>query len=310
MATYNGEKFLRKQLESILNQTYDYFELIICDDNSIDNTKNILKEYAKKDNRIKLFFNEKNLGVNKNFEKCIKLAKGDYISIADQDDIWISNKLKILLENIQDNILIYHDDFLIDGSGNIVSDLYFKYSDRKVFSLKSLFLENWISGHSMLFDSKLKNYLFPFPGEKYIRYYDHWIALVAYRYGKVKFLNKSLVYWRQHTNNHSGNRLYKQNININSNIRVLKYKWRLNRIRQYCFLKVLYKDTIYYDYLNELIKYEINDNKLFSLKFFIKKYKNFFPYNGFKANFFIKRIINIFLQNGISYEKIKRIFDC
>ena len=88
MATYNGEKFLRYMLDSILSQTYQDIELIICDDNSSDSTCLILKEYEKNNSRIKLYFNESNLGFIKNFEKAISLCSGDYIALSDQDDIW------------------------------------------------------------------------------------------------------------------------------------------------------------------------------------------------------------------------------
>ena len=80
MCTYNGERFLNEQISSILEQTYRNFELVIVDDNSKDNTINIIKEYQSKDNRIKLFQNNKNIGFLKNFEKAISLCRGDFIA--------------------------------------------------------------------------------------------------------------------------------------------------------------------------------------------------------------------------------------
>ena len=114
MCTYNGERFLNEQISSILEQTYRNFELVIVNDNSKDNSINIIKEYQSKDNRIKLFQNNKNIGFLKNFEKAISLCRGDFIALSDQDDVWKKNKLEIFLKNINDNMLIYLDAILID----------------------------------------------------------------------------------------------------------------------------------------------------------------------------------------------------
>ena len=91
MATYNGEKYIRQQLDSILSQTYNEFNLIISDDASSDNTVGILKEYENKDSRIKVFKQEKNLGVVENFEFLLKQVTTDFFMLADQDDIWEEN---------------------------------------------------------------------------------------------------------------------------------------------------------------------------------------------------------------------------
>lgn len=92
LATYNGEKYVAEQIESILNQTYKNFNLIISDDNSSDNTSKILEEYAKKDNRIILNLQEKNLGVVKNIEFLLKQVQNEYYMLSDQDDVWLEQK--------------------------------------------------------------------------------------------------------------------------------------------------------------------------------------------------------------------------
>ena len=114
LATYNGEKYLREQLDSILSQSIQDFELVACDDCSTDSTLKILNEYAEKDFRVKVFTNEKNLGFKKNFEKAIFLCSGDYIALSDQDDIWTENHLQVLLENIGNNDLVGANAFLCD----------------------------------------------------------------------------------------------------------------------------------------------------------------------------------------------------
>ena len=112
MTTYNGERYLQEQIDSILNQTYSNFELIICDDCSTDSTIEIISSYN--DSRIKLFVNDKNLGFKKNFEKAIKLCTGEYIALSDQDDIWKSNHLEVLYEKINNKELICGNNLLIN----------------------------------------------------------------------------------------------------------------------------------------------------------------------------------------------------
>ena len=92
MSTYNGEAFVAEQLESIINQTYKNIEIVIRDDGSSDNTVGIIKEYQKKYNNIKLY-EGKNVGFVKSFFELLSLAKADYYSYADQDDVWIDNNL-------------------------------------------------------------------------------------------------------------------------------------------------------------------------------------------------------------------------
>ena len=99
LCSYNGEQYLSEQIESILDQSYKDFELIICDDQSSDNSFNIINDFAKKDARIKAHSNSNNLGYVKNFEKGISLAKGDYIALSDQDDVWALDKIEKLLEH-------------------------------------------------------------------------------------------------------------------------------------------------------------------------------------------------------------------
>lgn len=95
MATYNGEKYLREQIDSIFNQTVQDFELIVCDDCSTDTTWNILLDYQVQDKRIKCYRDEENLGFKKNFEKAIGLCTGEYIALSDQDDVWIGANVTI-----------------------------------------------------------------------------------------------------------------------------------------------------------------------------------------------------------------------
>ncbi len=101
MCTYNGERFLAQQLDSIINQTYTNIEIVICDDGSTDKTIQMIQEYQKKFATIKLYQNKTNLGFVQNFAKAISLTTGDYVATSDQDDIWLKNKIEILEVNLR-----------------------------------------------------------------------------------------------------------------------------------------------------------------------------------------------------------------
>ena len=111
MIVYNAEKFIREAIESILNQTFSDFEFIILDDHSTDNSYEIINEYAKRDNRILVLHNEKNLGIAESRTKCIKFAKGKYIAIADADDISIPTRLEKQLKYLEE-----HKEYGVVGS--------------------------------------------------------------------------------------------------------------------------------------------------------------------------------------------------
>jgi len=198
VCTYNGEKFLVQQLESLVNQSYLNFEIIIVDDKSSDTTWNILDEYSKNFPFIFIYQNEQNLGYIKNFEKAISLSTGHFIALCDQDDIWSENKLQILIENIGDNKLIYHDSEFINQQGDSLdknmSDIMNMYQGD---SFKPFLFSNSVSGHACLFTREFVTYSMPFPDEIF---HDCWLAFTATNLGKIKFLDLPLVKYRQHEN--------------------------------------------------------------------------------------------------------------
>ncbi|XOB61352.1 glycosyltransferase family 2 protein [Campylobacterota bacterium DY0563] len=198
MCTYNGGKYLKEQLDSIINQTYKNIEIIICDDGSTDNTIDIIKNYSKKYNFIKLFQNETNLGFVKNFEKSISLCKGDYIALADQDDIWKVNKLEVFLCEIGDNLLIYSDAIIMDGEGTISNNELIRPKGNLVKGRcnKAFLFTNCVSGNTLMFKKELIKDIVPIP-EK-ITYHDIWIAFVASSLGTITFTQEALTYYRRY----------------------------------------------------------------------------------------------------------------
>ena len=198
MCTYNGERFLKEQLNSLINQTYKNLEIIICDDGSTDKTIDIIKEYQNNDSRIKLYQNETNLGFIKNFEKAISLTKGEYIALSDQDDIWKLHKIESFVANIGANTLIYSDALLIDASSNELNKDLIRGTNNlcKGGCNRALLLNNFISGNTMMFHKKLLKHILPIP--KTISYHDIWIGFVASTLGEITYTQEAMIYYRRY----------------------------------------------------------------------------------------------------------------
>jgi glycosyltransferase involved in cell wall biosynthesis len=187
MTTYNGELFLREQLDSILCQTYPIHELIVQDDCSTDNTVEIIKEYATRHPFIKLYVNEHNLGFNKNFKTAVMKATGDYVAIADQDDIWFPEKIEKQVQAIRDHDICCSP--CIKGSTMENAHLY-KY---KFCFENQLFAS--IYGHTMLCQrSFIQNEEYWIPSI----WYDWSLSIYAYLNNGVAVVNEPLNLHRQH----------------------------------------------------------------------------------------------------------------
>lgn len=208
MTTYNGGKFVNEQISSILSQSISDFELIICDDCSIDNTIYILQEYAKNDSRIKIYQNKETIGFLKNFEKAISLCSGEFIACCDQDDIWSSNHLETLLNNLGKNDCIGANAAIIDESGNfqhatVKDSLSIDFSPNNQESIfKHECFYNLIQGTACLFKKTLVPSIIPFP--KDIKFHDHWIALNASILNGCNYISEITLNYRVHSKNVTG----------------------------------------------------------------------------------------------------------
>ncbi len=202
LATYNGERYLKEQIDSLLLQTHANFELIVCDDKSTDSTLQILESYKEKID-IKIFINTKNLGYIKNFEKAISLCTSNYIALCDQDDVWRKDKLEVLVKNIGDFDLIHSDARLIDEHNNIIDNSY-STSTNKVFrkDVKDYFFNNDATGCTIMFKKSLVKEFLPFCEN--IISHDWYITLIAKSKNGVKYINETLIDYRQHQNNQVG----------------------------------------------------------------------------------------------------------
>jgi glycosyltransferase involved in cell wall biosynthesis len=203
MATYNGGKYLREQLASIYAQTYKNIEIIVCDDCSTDNTINILREFSQ-DHGLTYHLNATNLGLVKNYEKALSLSKGDYVALADQDDIWYQGKIELLLNNIGSCSLIHSAVHVIDGKGNphgdafVVAEYSRDHTDKVNFSD---FLETaWVLGCTSLIERSLIEKCLPFP--EGVMFHDWWLTMAAIKLGHgIKYIHEPTIKYRQHGEN-------------------------------------------------------------------------------------------------------------
>lgn len=232
MATYNGGRFLRKQLDSILIQTYKEFELIICDDCSTDNTWQILEEYSQKDSRVKIFGNERNLGFKKNFERAVALCSGEYIALCDQDDIWADSHLEILLNNLDGATASVGNAAIMDADDNLGGDLlsgrdrYFVDGNNDDKLTRILYYGNPFQGTSSLYDKQLFEYALPIP--EGVEYHDAWFAAVACCLNGLNFTYDVVTNYRIYGSNASGSHKWSLFEQIISSLK--RTGWKTDRL--------------------------------------------------------------------------------
>lgn len=199
IATYNGERFLKKQLDSIFDQTYKNIEIIAVDDCSTDNTVNILNEYAAQHDNFTIVRNDHNLGYVKNFEKGFSLANGDYIAPCDQDDVWLSTKIEVLLCNIKDHAIAYCNSAFIDCEDNLIGNKLSDITTLTDFDSPLMYIVGASApGHAMLLTKKVVMNAIPFP---VLFSHDNWLGFVATFTSSVKFIDEVLVHYRRHDTN-------------------------------------------------------------------------------------------------------------
>ena len=247
LATYNGEKYLCEQLDSILNQSYNNIEIVVVDDCSTDGTMDILERYFSKVN-MKLYRNKKNVGFVKTFEKALGMCSGRYIALCDQDDIWEKDKVEQLVNEIKGYSLAYSDVSLIDSDGItfvISRKNYFGISNRSNLSFKDLIFKNYVIGCASLFERDLLKDALPFPIDA--MFHDWWISTVASKKKGIKYFDKPLVKYRQHSGNTYGikkNGILKKILLLlfRSNKKCEDYRARYRRLKSMMNHSLIQKD--------------------------------------------------------------------
>jgi len=216
MCTYNGEKHIKEQLESILNQTTSVDEIVICDDGSKDKTIEIIERFQiEYSNKISLHKNSVNMGSTKNFEKAISICTGDYIFLSDQDDIWKTNKVAKIIQHFKETPsteAVFSNGDLIDKKSKKISthklwDAVFFIENQleKPINLLKLISSkrNMVTGATLCFKKEIKEVILPFPNIKKF-YHDEWIAIITANRNKLTYLTEELISYRIHSEQQIG----------------------------------------------------------------------------------------------------------
>jgi len=215
MAAYNGTEYLKQQIDSILAQSNQNWQLTIRDDGSDDDTVSIIEDYTRSYlGKIKLAADEgAHLGASLNFARLLEHADTEYIMFSDQDDFWLPNKIQITLnamktaEEIYPNmpVLIHTDLKVVDSDLNTIADSMWSY--QKLFpdignNLNKIMAQNVVTGCTMMINKKAKTVSIPVPEEAIM--YDWWLAINVAKYGKIAYLSIPTILYRQHSQNWIG----------------------------------------------------------------------------------------------------------
>lgn len=200
IATYNGERYIEQQLESILSQLTDDDEVIISDDSSTDATVSVIK--AMDSPIIHLFNNDREHGYTSNFENALMHARGDYIFLSDQDDVWTKDKVAVCMDLLKSYDMVVSDAYVVDSDMNTLYDSYYELRNPKRTLIGNIVKFGYL-GCCLAFNSIVLTKALPFPCNHKLCTHDNWLFLVAKTFYKVKITNNKLIYYRRHQGNTS-----------------------------------------------------------------------------------------------------------
>ena len=222
LAAYKGEKYIRQQVESILSQLGENDELVISDDYPQGETYGAVEDIIKNDSRVR-YIEGKGQGVIKNFEHLIENAKGDFIFLSDQDDVWLDGKVEAVMKELQNGAdVVMHNADIVDGSLTPTGETAFDVNGAKTGIAHNI-IKNSYQGSCMAFRASLKEYILPFPEN--LPMHDQWIGLMGEKHGKVSLIDKSYMLYRRHGENVSGN----------GSTLTQKIRWRISIVK--CILR-------------------------------------------------------------------------
>lgn len=295
VAVFNGEKFIEKQLNTILNQTTPVDEVVISDDCSTDNTFNICQEFILKNNLTnwKLLKNSKNLGFCFNFYNAIENCSGEVIFLADQDDEWYQNKTKIMLETLEKHpeikVLASRYD-VIDQNSNILENTGIPYLGEKFddtieyLPTESFIGCSYIRGFSMCFRKEILKYFKPLQLKSLLAH-DWLFCMLGNVEGKTAVLNTKLTAYRYHTNNVSLSDMTRKTL-------IGDRDKRLNGLKESIEAHKYISNFFDNKNIEKFVKFEEKRLKFlqnknlflwFSLSFYLKQYSRYYKGNALRV---------------------------
>lgn len=219
LSTYNGEKYIAEQLESIFHQSYPNWSLLIRDDGSKDRTLEIIQSFMDKyPDKITLLSDSTNVGACKSFEKLLQYSTSDYVMFSDQDDIWLPNKVEEAylqiskLEKRDSEIaptLVHFDLQLVNERLESIASSMWRYSKLNGLNnkLSNLIVQNNATGCTFILNKKLRELSLPIPNVAIM--HDWWVNIVASIHGGTFGIPSSYILYRQHSQNTLGAKRYK-----------------------------------------------------------------------------------------------------
>ena len=300
LATYNGEKYIIEQLESIRNQTYSNFKCYIHDDGSKDGTCRLLEEYCSQNPENFKLVEGLPCGGSKNnfFFLLSSITDESYIMFCDQDDYWLPEKIEISLKTLQEEeqekdepICVYSDMEVVNSSLETIDSSYYHYSGADPYKndLKSLLMTNVVAGCTMMINRALADKGSAEVPHELLYMHDWWLALLASAFGKVIYIDKPLLKYRQHMNNVLG--AYQKKRTMKRLMDFITFKnWKKNRsIMQMSVnfskaLDMVLDESDYKGLIHEMS--EINEHSWFyQARFFVSK--GLIPINKFWRIFYL-----------------------
>lgn len=300
MATYNGEKYIAEQIESIINQDYEDWELLVRDDCSTDNTPNIINEYLSNypDKILLIKNNSVRLGASQNFMYLLSKSTSDYVMFCDQDDVWNKNKLSLFFNsmivyegkyNNNTPIIIHSDLEIIDSQNKTIAKSFHELAKTppEKFTTLNKLLVKCFPGCSTMINRSLIN-ISLLHSLKDIESHDLWMFLIASIFGKVFYLEEKTMKYRLHSNNTIGlgskrggyeKNILKILINFNKKRNIF---YQDEQVRHKCASLILdnYVSSLSKETTNILLGF----NYLTNSSFLLRKYY-LFKYNFFEENF-------------------------
>ena len=217
LATFNSERYLAQQLDSILAQDYQDFELLVRDGGSTDATMELISAYQQKFPGKIIFVGQKRTNARESFSELLKVFDADLLMFSDHDDVWMPDKISVSIAKYEEMkqrygaetpIMVFSDAVVVDREMKVIAPSLIEYQNLnpRDLSLSRLILQNVPSGNEMLFNRALADLALPIPEEAVM--HDHWISLVAASFGKIQLIERPTLYYRQHGDNVYGASAY------------------------------------------------------------------------------------------------------
>lgn len=227
IATYNGVRFIREQLESILSQLGPEDEVVVSDDGSTDGTLSVIAEMGSP--LVKVFHNSGDHGYTSNFENALNHTHGEYIFLADQDDVWLPDKVPTCMEALEEVDFVVSDAVMIDAEGKKISDSFFVGRKSKHGWLNNMISFRYL-GCCLAFRRCILQRALPFPPNHQYCTHDNWLTVVALTFYKVRVIGQPLIRYRRYgSNTSSGGFQDTTSIGFKIAYRLYLFSWLLRR---------------------------------------------------------------------------------